>query len=256
MLSAYFKDIGRNSKLLTRAEEVELSKLIEKGDVQARNRMIECNLRLAVSIAKKYYRGGTNLADLIQESNIGLMKAVDRFDWRRGFKFSTYACWWIKQSVTRHLSTHGNTVRIPAHANGLLNKIRYVSLAYEEEFRCSPSHAELADLLNVSESMVKASLDSLALRHLLSIDASVGDESGGRLFAETIADTSLADPTESIDRQRVSGLIQSCVAKLSPREEKILRLRFGIVDDLVRDESFEIDDTNSFFSKEMADVNA
>ena len=122
-IDSYFKDVGRH-KLLSREEEVALSKRIEKGDQGARDIMIRSNLRLAISIAKKYHRSGCSLEDLIQESNIGLMKAVDRFDWRRGFKFSTYACWWIKQSVFRHISSNRSTVRIPTHASSLAWKIK------------------------------------------------------------------------------------------------------------------------------------
>ena len=123
VLNYYFKDVSRYD-LLTREEEITLSQAIEKGDKLARDRMIQSNLRLAISIAKKYSKMGCPLEDLIQESNIGLMKAVDRFDWRRGFKFSTYASWWIKQSVSRHLTSHKSTVRVPAHASGLIWKIK------------------------------------------------------------------------------------------------------------------------------------
>ena len=113
MLENYFKNVGRH-QLLTREQEVELAQRIEKGDALARQIMIESNLRLAISVAKKYSRYGSDLEDLIQESNIGLMKAVEKFDWRRGFKFSTYACWWIKQSVTRHLTADNTLLKVPS----------------------------------------------------------------------------------------------------------------------------------------------
>jgi RNA polymerase primary sigma factor len=240
-IDSYFSEVGKTS-LLSKEQEVELSKRIEKGDVRAREKMIESNLRLAISIAKKYHRPGgkSNLSDLIQESNIGLMKAVDRFDWRRGFKFSTYACWWIKQSVTRYLTTHGNTVRIPAHASGLLSKIRRVSKEYEQEFGESPSEDELADLLGVSDSMIKASLESASLQRMLSIDSPLGDEAGGRLFSETIPDQSAIDPGEMMDREKIACAIRDCIKRLSPREEKILRLRFGIIEDLLSDSKFNV----------------
>ena len=133
-IDAYFKQVGR-SKLLTREEEVSLSKRIEKGDELARAKMIESNLRLAISIAKKYHKSGCSMEDLIQESNIGLMKAVEKFDWRRGFKFSTYASWWIKQSVRRHIASHRSAVRVPAHASSLIYKVNQVIKEYEEEFK-------------------------------------------------------------------------------------------------------------------------
>ena len=152
-LDSYFKQVGR-SKLLTREQEVSLAKRIEKGDKLAREKMIESNLRLAISIAKKYYKSGCSMEDLIQESNIGLMKAVEKFDWRRGFKFSTYASWWIKQSVRRHISANKSSVRVPAHASSLIYKINKVVEEYEEEVGDRPTIEEISDILGVTEQMV------------------------------------------------------------------------------------------------------
>ena len=132
-LQEFFTEVGKSS-LLTREEEVELSQKIEAGDKSARRRLIKANLRLAISIAKKYQNKGCDLEDLIQESSIGLIKAVDRFDWRRGFKFSTYACWWIKQAVRRHVASHSNSVRLPSYAKNMLWKMRQVSEEFEKEF--------------------------------------------------------------------------------------------------------------------------
>ena len=126
LLNVYFKEAGK-SKLLTKEEEIELSKRIEAGDHLARQKLIESNLRLAVSIAKKYQHFGCDLSDLIQESNIGLMKAVEKFDWRRGFRFSTYATWWIRQAVRRHVTANTSTIRIPSHARGLLARMKNVT---------------------------------------------------------------------------------------------------------------------------------
>jgi len=239
-LTAYFKDVSRHD-LLSREEEVILSQRIENGDESARNKMIQCNLRLAISIAKKYSKMGCDLEDLIQESNIGLMKAVDRFDWRKGFKFSTYASWWIRQSVSRHLSSHKSTVRVPAHATGLIWKIKKISREYEEEFRHQPSITEIADLLGVSEDAVKTSLQSAAIQNSLSLDAILGDEKNGRRFEEIISDVDVNTPDDIIDRQKTLAVIKRSLSKLSPREEKILRLRFGIYEDLERDENFNIE---------------
>ena len=122
-LEMYFRSIKRNTKLLTREQEVELAKRIEAGDPRARRIMIESNLRLAISIAKKYAKYGGSLEDLIQESNIGLIKAVEKFDWRKGFKFSTYACWWIKQSVTRSLTSNSTLLKVPSHTLANARKI-------------------------------------------------------------------------------------------------------------------------------------
>ena len=238
-ISAYLKDVSKG-RLLTREEEVSLSQRIETGDKSARDEMIKCNLRLAISIAKKYSRRGCSFEDLIQESNIGLMKAVDRFDWRRGYKFSTYASWWIRQAVSRHVSMHRTTVRIPAHTSGLMWKIKRVSDEYEKEFNHEPSVSELADILGVSESMVNISIQSIALQSIYSLDAKIGDSEGeGRSFSEIIPDENLANPSDEIDQQKVIMRIKGCLKNLSAREEKILRLRFGIADDLMSDKQFE-----------------
>jgi RNA polymerase primary sigma factor len=239
VLNYYFKDVSRYD-LLTREEEITLSQAIEKGDKLARDRMIQSNLRLAISIAKKYSKMGCPLEDLIQESNIGLMKAVDRFDWRRGFKFSTYASWWIKQSVSRHLTSHKSTVRIPAHASGLIWKIKRLCREYEEEFKNQPTISEIADLLGVTESMVKLSMESATIQNAISLDAALGDEKSGRRFEEIISDNTSESPDEALDRQRTLSVIKRSLSRLSPREEKILRLRFGIYEDIEQDEEFNV----------------
>ena len=239
VLNYYFKDVSRYD-LLTREEEIALSQAIEKGDMIARDKMIQSNLRLAISIAKKYSRMGCPLEDLIQESNIGLMKAVDRFDWRRGFKFSTYASWWIKQSVSRHLTSHKSTVRVPAHASGLIWKIKKLCKEYEEEFKNQPTISEIADLLGVTESMVKLSMESAVIQNAISLDAALGDEKNGRRFEEIISDDSSESPDDALDRQKTLQVIKTSLSKLSPREEKILRLRFGIYEDIEQDEEFNI----------------
>jgi RNA polymerase primary sigma factor len=228
-IDAYFKQVGR-SKLLTREEEVSLSKRIEKGDELARAKMIESNLRLAISIAKKYHKSGCSMEDLIQESNIGLMKAVEKFDWRRGFKFSTYASWWIKQSVRRHIASHRSAVRVPAHASSLIYKVNQVIKEYEEEFKQRPDHAEIAAILGVTENMVKLSMDSIKLQYTVSIDAKIGDGDGSRKIQEVIPDPQALHPDDVIDRRKTVEHIAACLSRLSQREEQILRLRFGIFD--------------------------
>tara|TARA_R100000664_G_C2754846_1_gene142499 strand:+ start:1431 stop:2159 length:729 start_codon:yes stop_codon:yes gene_type:complete len=239
ILESYFKDVGKH-KLLTREQEVELSQRIEKGDNLARDIMIQSNLRLAVSIAKKYSKRGCDLEDLIQESNIGLMKAVERFDWRKGFKFSTYASWWIRQAVSRHISIHKNTVRIPSHTSGLMWKITNLNKEYEEEFGQLPTEEELADLLGVSKKMIETCIASFALSRVCSIDSSPGSDEDGRKFSEILQDTNAVDVESEIDREKVIKTIESCFTSLTEREEKILRLRFGIYEDLENNSSFEV----------------
>jgi len=229
-ISAFFKEVGK-TPLLTREEEVLLSQRIEQGDESARKHMINANLRLAISIAKKYQNKGCPLEDLIQESSIGLMKAVDRFDWRRGFKFSTYACWWIKQAVRRHVASHSASIRLPSHAKGLLWKAKKMSDEYEEEFGSAPTTAELAELLGVSVDSLK-SITAAAVTPI-SIDAKVRYRGGseGRTIGEMIPDTRDWDMGNQIDKEKISVLVRSAMSTLTEREEKIIRLRFGIGED-------------------------
>jgi RNA polymerase primary sigma factor len=227
-LDQYFKQIA-TGKLLTHAEEIELSQRIEAGDNEARRIMIQSNLRLAISIAKKYQRSGCNLEDLIQESNVGLIKAVDRFDWRRGFKFSTYASWWIKQAVRRHVTDSMSDVRMPSHAVSLAYKISNFIRDYENEFNNRPTNTEIAEMLGVSEETVKESLYNTGLTSTISLDTPVGDESD-RTLMETIVDDRGTHIDELLDRARVFDVVKQCMHLLTPREEQVLRLRFGITD--------------------------
>ena len=226
-LDTYFKEIG-STKLLTRQEEVELAKRIEKGDQFARSKMIESNLRLAISIAKKYHYSGCSMEDLIQESNIGLMKAVEKFDWRRGFKFSTYACWWIKQSVCRYIGANRSTIKIPSHASSLAWKITNLVNEYEEEFDQHPTVEEISSILGVSESMVKTAMEASKLSRLVSFDGFVGNDDEGRKILETIPDENYVGPDEALDREIIAGVIAKSLSRLSKREENVMRLRFGL----------------------------
>ena len=230
-LNGFFREVGRHN-LLTREEEVALSKRIENGDESARNTMIQSNLRLAISIAKKYQNKGCSLEDLIQESSIGLMKAVDRFDWRKGFKFSTYAVWWIRQSVRRHLASHSSAIRLPSHAKGLLWKMRQLSNEYEEEFGVTPSKEEIADLLNVNVDTLQSILSSASSP--ISLDSKIkyrGNGGDGRSLSDVIPDVTLVDPSIALDHEKLVNALRCALHALSDREEKIIRLRFGISED-------------------------
>ena len=228
VLNQYFREVSMHP-LLTKAEEIALAKRIEAGDSYARQKMIESNLRLAISIAKKYYKSGCNMEDLIQESNIGLMRAVEKFDWRRGFKFSTYACWWIRQAVTRHISMQKSTVRVPAHASSLSWKISGMIEEYTKEFGVAPDASEIADVLGVSRNLVLAAKSSISLRHLTSIDAPIGYDSN-RTIKDVIPDHSLENIDEKLDNEKLKCLIRNTLKVLTKREEQVLRLRFGLDD--------------------------
>jgi len=257
VLSKYFTDVSKH-KLLTREEEVFLSQRIEKGDSLARDKMIQSNLRLAISIAKKYQKSGCSLEDLIQESNIGLMKAVEKFDWRKGFKFSTYASWWIRQSVCRHINSHRSSIKIPAHASSLGWKISRLIKEYEEEFSQRPTVPEISSLLGVSEQMVNASMESLKFQNMISIDASIGNESGNRLISETIPDNCQKTLDEMIDHNKMLEVIKQCLSSLSNREEQILRLRFGITEDFSTSSDFDMSESeiNEIIKEGAKNVNA
>ena len=227
-LSLYFKSASK-TKLLTKDQEIDLAQKIEKGDKFAKNEMVAANLRLAISIARKYQNKGVELEDLIQEANIGLIKAVERFEWRKGFKFSTYASWWIKQAVTRHLASHAKTIRLPAHASGLMTRIAELQKEYMDEFGTQPSVEELSDVLGVSASIVESAMS--ASKMTLSLYAPAGAEEGSstsRMLKDIIPDDAIEDPGDLLDKEEMAKRIRAAMKNLSPREEKILRLRFGL----------------------------
>jgi RNA polymerase primary sigma factor len=206
--------------------------------MHARDQMVNANLRLAFSIARKYHRPGHSLDDLIQESNIGLMKAVDKFDWRRGFKFSTYATWWIRQSVGRYVNDTKSMIRVPAHAIGIVNKVEAVMREFEDEFGVEPTNEDIAGVMGESVEMVKSARDTLKYRYMSSIDTPIGEE-GGRTLADVIPDTSDSLDT-LLDKDKLKIIIQKGLAKLSKREEMILRLRFGLHEDIQEAAEFQL----------------
>jgi RNA polymerase primary sigma factor len=224
-LGRYLKEIGKKS-LLTREEEVKLSKLALKGNARARNELIQRNLRLAVSVAKKMHRKGTDLEDLIQEANIGLMRAVERFDPTKGFRFSTYAHWWIRQAVGRHIQMHSRSIRIPSHAQGLSAKIHATKQEYKEEFGCNPSEDELAEILGVTLSAVESAVNAPAFT--VSLDTPKYKGEAGSTLGSTIEDIWSVSPDEIISQAEVRSAIVKSMSKLSSREQAVIRLRFGI----------------------------
>ena len=252
-LQDLFKEIGKTN-LLSREEEVALSKRIEAGDQRARDRMIRANLRLAISIAKKYANKGCDLEDLIQESSIGLIKAVDRFDWRKGFKFSTYACWWIKQAVRRHIASHGTNIKLPPYARATLFKIKMMREEYEKEFGVYPSEQEIAEMLGTTVATLRAMTTCASTPKSLDAQTYFGSE-GGRTIGETIEDESAENILEVIDRGRLMHVIKRTLSSLSPREEQIMRLRFGISEDDQDHDKFPIT-KKQLAAMESSNVNA
>ena len=241
-LKTFFDDVGKTA-LLTRDQEVELSKRMEAGDMLARDQMIRANIRLAISIAKNYANKGVDLEDLIQESSLGLIKAVDRFDWRKGFKFSTYACWWIKQAVRQHVAAQAGSIKLPSYARGTLWKMKQISEEYNKEFGVDPTQQELADLLGTSLDTLQSLIKCAATPVALDGGAYKSDDSS-RSMHEVLVDEKSMTIDEELDRQKLTFAIKDVLSDLTPREETVLRLRFGITEDL------------SSCNKEVENVNA
>lgn len=223
-IKLYLREIGQ-VKLLTPEEEIELAARIKKGDKKARERMIKANLRLVVKIAHDYDGLGLPLLDLINEGNIGLMKAVERFDPAKGGKLSTYAAWWIKQSIKRALANQSKTIRLPVHLVDKISRLRRVALQLQEVFGREPTDDELAEELGIPAHRV-ALLRSIAARPT-SLDAPIGEDETST-FGEVVQDERAADPYAQLEEKTVTAMVTELLSRLDPREQEILRQRFGL----------------------------
>jgi RNA polymerase primary sigma factor len=215
---------GSEGLSLDQKDELELAK--EVGDA-ARAHLIRANTRLVVSIAKKYRGRGLQFLDLIQEGNVGLMKAVEKYDYRRGNRFSTYATWWIRQAVTRALANHGRTIRIPAHLGGRISKLYQVAQELEQEFGRQPTAEEIAEYMELPADRVRWMLRTS--RQPVHLERPVGDESDAEL-GDFIEDTDVPPPAESVAQTMLTEEIGDILDQLTPREARILRLRYGLQD--------------------------
>ena len=222
----YLKEIGK-IPLLTAEEELELAKKISEGDAEAKKRMIEANLRLVVSVAKHYLGRGMQLLDLIQEGNLGLLKAVEKFDYTKGYKFSTYATWWIRQSITRAVADQARTIRIPVHMVETINRVSRTSRALVQELGREPTIAEISAHLGISEEKI-AEVMKIA-QDPVSLETPVGEEDDSHL-GDFIPDSEVAEPAESATYNMLRQQLSEVMQTLSPRECKVLRLRFGLED--------------------------
>ena len=223
-IKIYLREIGK-TPLLTPEQEVELAAKIQAGRKAARDHMIKANLRLVVKIAQDYANYGLPLLDLISEGNIGLMKAVERFDPNKGGKLSTYAAWWIKQSIKRALANQSKTIRLPVHMVDKISKMRRVALKLQEMFGREPTDEELGEEMGMTASRV-AQMRTAAIRPA-SLDAPIGDDDSNS-FSEIIADENADTPYEKLEEQTVTRMLQEMVKTLDPREATILRYRFGL----------------------------
>jgi RNA polymerase primary sigma factor len=248
----YLQEIGETD-LLTMQEEVWLAKRMERGKAaeerlkiidltreereelladqldgeRARAHLIQANLRLVVSVAKKYVGRGLSFLDLIQEGNIGLMKATDKFDYARGFKFSTYATWWIRQAITRAISDQSRTIRLPVHVGETINRVKKTGHRLQQILEREPTQEEIARAMDISDDKVRQVLD--VSRHPVSLEAPVGQD-GDAFLGDFIEDETMPQPIELASQQLLKSQIGDALAKLTERERKIILLRFGLED--------------------------
>ncbi len=235
VVAAYLRDISRYP-LLSHDESVALFKKYNSDEAdadkaKAKKKIIESNLRLVVSIAKVYKNRGLPFEDLVQEGNLGLIKSVDKYDWKRGFRFSTYASWWVKQAIGQHVMKRKRTIRMPAHALGVQKKLISATEEYKKVFNSDPSIEELAELTGASQKVVRATLESCRqTRSLHDPINPTGDDK--TTLGDTIQDdTPTGDPFGTVMKRELLDIMRSVMAELSPKEAAILRLRFGLIED-------------------------
>ena len=222
----YLKDIGQ-VPLLQSDEERELAERMSQGDVAAKNRLSEANLRLVVSIAKRYVGRGMQFLDLIQEGNLGLMKAVEKFDYTKGFKFSTYATWWIKQSITRAIADQARTIRIPVHMVETINKTGRVSRQLLQTLGREPTTAEIAEKMGITEEKV-IEIQKIA-QDPVSLEKPIGEEEDSHL-GDFIEDNTSASPAEKAETRMLKEHLLEVLSTLTPRENEVIRKRYGLDD--------------------------
>ena len=226
----YLKEIGK-VPLLTAEEEIELAKRMEEGDEEAKKRLAEANLRLVVSIAKRYVGRGMLFLDLIQEGNLGLIKAVERFDYRKGFKFSTYATWWIRQAITRAIADQARTIRIPVHMVETINKLVRVSRQLLQELGREPTPEEIAEKMDIPVERVREIIK--ISQEPVSLETPIGEEEDSHL-GDFIQDDNVPVPAEAAAFTLLKEQLDEVLGTLTEREQKVLRLRFGLKDGRAR----------------------
>ena len=222
----YLREIGR-IPLLKSAEEVDLAQRIEKGDRKSKRKLIESNLRLVVSIAKKYVMRGLSLLDLIQEGNQGLIRAVEKYDWRKGYKFSTYATWWIRQAITRAIADQARTIRIPVHMVETINKLVRTQRRLMQELGREPTAEEIATTMAEGMTAIRVREILKIAQETTSLETPVGDEDDSML-GDFIADTSQPSPIEAASKELLKENLEEVLATLTDRESKVLKMRFGL----------------------------
>jgi len=226
-LKTYLKEI-RSIPLLTAEEEITLSKRIKKGDEQARKQMIRANLRLVINIAKRYMHLGTPFLDLIEEGNLGLMKAVDKFNPKKGFRFSTYAAWWVRQAITRSIFDQGKTIRMPVYMNELIAKWKKTNERLSQKLKRIPIDEEIAKKMKISKNQMKQINFWLSTK-TSSLDAPLGDEQDGQV-SDLLEDRNSVAPDFEIERVFDKEHLNSLLSIMTGREKMVLDMRFGLID--------------------------
>lgn len=223
----YLKEIGRIS-LLTREEEIRLAQRVEQGDQEAKQKLVDSNLRLVVSIAKKYIGRGMTFLDLIQEGNKGLIRAVEKFDWTKGFKFSTYATWWIRQAITRSIADQARTIRIPVHMVETINKLMRTARRLMQELGREPIPEEIGEVMEMDGDKVREILK--ISQNTTSLEAPVGDGDDDSTLGDFIEDETQKSPYEVTIEEMLKENVEEVLSALSDREARVLRMRFGLND--------------------------
>lgn len=226
-IQMYLREIGK-VKLLTQEEELSLAKRKERGDKEAERKIIEANLRLVVSIAKKFVGKSLSLLDLIQEGNIGLFRAVEKFEYRKGYKFSTYATWWIRQAITRALADQSRTIRIPVHMVETINKFKQIERRLIQDLGREPMPEEIS--AEMGEEIEKVNYIIKISQETISLETTVGDDDEDSTLEDFIEDVKNVSPDRSAALQLLKDYVREIIKELSPREQKILEMRFGLVD--------------------------
>ena len=220
----YLKEIGK-VPLLSADEEIKLAQRMEEGDEAAKKKLAEANLRLVVSIAKRYVGRGMLFLDLIQEGNLGLIKAVEKFDYRKGYKFSTYATWWIRQAITRAIADQARTIRIPVHMIETINRMNRITRQELQETGVEPDSRRLAELMEMPEDKILKIMK--IAKEPISMETPIGDDDDSHL-GDFLEDTQTVAPAEAVQNASLSDTVKQVLDSLSPREAKVLRMRFGI----------------------------
>ena len=233
-----YSKVIKENKLLTRAEEFDLSKKAKKGNLRARQKLVESNYRLAISMAKKYHRNGISFDDMVQESVIGLLKAVDKFDPDLGYKFSTYACWWIKQSILQFINESSTDIKVPTHSRLLNQKIKKKITEIENETGTTPTLDQLSEEMGETVKKIKYTLK--ANEHIKRLCDDNNEEGSGSLLSNVKDHSDYINPEKNLERKELKKIIYESLSLLTPKEEKIIRLRFGIGEENDNIENFPV----------------